>query len=320
MQDFLAAYGSLMVGGLSFLAYFIGFALLMTFGLNWIQGRGLVMSRLDRGKEQDAVTLQPPDLKAGGGLRRDPSTHVFVQEVRRNVGVQIDRNILLFGAAMILTIGATIFVINQTAALIFIGAVVSAFVVFVCVIKWLTARRLRRFESQLPEAMDTIVRSLRAGHPTMTAIQLVAREFPKPLGEEFEIVANEIIYGLDLETALRNLAGRVRLHDLGMMVSSVALHARSGGNLSEIIGNLAEVVRQRIRLRQKTRAISAEGRFSALTLSLLPVVLFGALSFIAPGFYGEVWQSPSIIPIFIGAGLWMALGNFIMWRMVNFEA
>ncbi len=319
MQDFLAAYGGLMVNGLSFLAYFIGFMLLMTFGLNWIKGRGFVMSRLERNKEHEPVALQPPDLTAGGGLRRDSSAHVFVQEVRRNVGVQINRNILLFGAAMILTVGATIFVVNQSAGLIFTAAIAGAFVVFVCVIKWLTARRLRSFETQLPEAMDTIVRSLRAGHPTMTAIQLVAREFPKPLGEEFEIVANEINYGLDLETALRNLAGRVRLHDLSMMVSSVALHARAGGNLSEILNNLADVVRQRIRLRQKTRAISAEGRFSALTLSLLPIVLFGALSFIAPGFYGEVWQSPLIVPVFLGAGIWMALGNYIMWRMVNFQ-
>ncbi len=83
--------------------------------------------------------------------------------------------------------------------------------------------------------------------------------------------------------------------------------------------NLGTAIRDRIRLRLKTKALSAEGRFSALVLSLLPVVLFGALSVIAPGFYGDVWGNPLIIPIFIGAAIWVGIGNMVMWRMVNIE-
>ena len=319
MQVFVATYGDLMVRGLVFLAYFIGFAFLMSFGLRWYLGRGMVAARLDREKKLGPSVLQPPDLTADrDGLRRDPKMHALVHEIRRTVGIQLNYNLLLFAAALILTIGVCIYLIDRNVALAFAGAIVGSFIVLTGVLKWTAARRLRRFESQLPEALDTIVRSLRAGHPTTTAIQLVSREFPKPLGAEFELVSNEITYGLELETALRNLSGRVRLHDLGMIVSSVALHSRSGGNLSEILGNLAEVIRQRIRLRLKIRALSAEGRFSAVTLSLLPVILFGALSLIAPGFYGDVWGDPIIYSIFFGALLWIGIGNLIMWRMVNF--
>ncbi|MGI9394311.1 MAG: type II secretion system F family protein [Boseongicola sp.] len=319
MSEFLAAYGTLIVNGLLFAAYFIGFAFVMSFGIRWILNRGMVVEKLDHSKRAKSLEAPGADLAVTADLHRRPHSKTLVDDFNRTTGFQLNANFVLLSAALVLTIGASIYLINRNIALAFAGAVIISFIVLSVTSGWSAARRLRRFESQLPEALDTIVRSLRAGHPTTAAIQMVAREFPKPLGDEFEILSNEITYGLDLETAMRNMAARVRLHDLGMIVSAIALHARSGGNLSEILTNLAGVIRERMRLRLKVRALSAEGRFSAITLSLLPFILFGALSLVAPGFYGAVWGNPLIYPIFIGAGIWMGIGNLIMWRMVNIE-
>lgn len=319
MAQFLATYGNLIANVLLFAAYFIGFAFVMSFGIRWFYHRGMVVERLDRGKAGASQNSPGPELDLTAELKRRPASKRLADDFNRTTGIQLNYHFVLFSAALILALGTSIYLINRNIALAFAGAVVISFVVLTVVAKWTAARRVRRFEAQLPEALDTIVRSLRAGHPTTAAIQMVAREFPKPLGEEFDILANEVTYGLDLETAMRNLAGRVRLHDLGMIVSAIAIHARSGGNLSEILTNLGTVIRERIRLRLKTKALSAEGRFSALVLSLLPVVLFGALSIIAPGFYGDVWDNPLIYPIFIGAAIWVGIGNMVMWRMVNIE-
>ncbi|MEM9355944.1 MAG: type II secretion system F family protein [Pseudomonadota bacterium] len=180
-------------------------------------------------------------------------------------------------------------------------------------------RRIQKFETQLPDALDTIVRSIRAGHPLPASIQMVVREFDNPIGEEFAKAGDELTYGLDMEAAMRNMNSRLQQHDLALVVSAVSIQSKSGGNLSEILSNLASVVRERTRMRMKVRAMSAEGRLSAVVLSLLPIVVFFVLSVTAPAYYGEIWQYGIVYPIFIAAGIWMMIGNFIMWRLVSFE-
>jgi tight adherence protein B len=183
----------------------------------------------------------------------------------------------------------------------------------------LASRRRRKFEAQLPDAVDILVRSLRVGHPVTAAIRLVGRELPDPVGAEFRVVADELTYGLDLETAMTNLSTRVGQQDLALLVVAVSIQSRSGGNLAEILGNLSKVIRDRQRMRLKAKALSAEGRFSALVLSILPFALFGVLWVIAPSFYGAVWDVAFVKPLLIGASLWMLIGDLVMYRMVKFD-
>jgi tight adherence protein B len=180
------------------------------------------------------------------------------------------------------------------------------------------ARRQRRFEEQLPDAIDILVRSLRAGHAIPVAINTVARQMPDPVGGEFAITASELTYGLDLETALVNLRSRVGQIDLGLVVLAVSIQSKMGGNLAEILTNLSRVIRGRFRLRRKAKALSAEGRFSAVALSLIPLLLFCLLWVIAPAYYGHVWNEPFVKPVLLGAAAWLMLGNVIMYRMVRF--
>jgi tight adherence protein B len=187
------------------------------------------------------------------------------------------------------------------------------------VLRILRGRRQKKFAAQFPDALDIIVRSLRAGHPVPIAISMVAREMADPVGSEFGIVSDEITYGADLETALRNLYFRIGQDDLPLFVTAVAIQGSTGGNLGEILENLSAVIRQRFKMRRKIRALAAEGRASALILSSLPIAMFGVINLVAPDFYASVWHIDLTHKALMVAGSWMAVGNFIMYRMVNFR-
>jgi tight adherence protein B len=196
-----------------------------------------------------------------------------------------------------------------------VGAAVLPYVALVV----LRARRQGKFGQQFPNGIDIIVRSLRAGHPVPVAISMVARELPDPVGTEFGIVADEITYGADLETGMRNLAYRVGQEDLPLFVTAVAIQGATGGNLSEILENLSRVIRERFKMRRKVKALASEGKFSALFLSCLPVAIFFMIRYVAPDFYGSVWKY-DMTKFGLGmAAAWMGIGNLVMYRMVNFR-
>jgi tight adherence protein B len=187
------------------------------------------------------------------------------------------------------------------------------------VLKTMRGRRQKAFGAQFPDALDIIVRSLRAGHPVPIAITMVAREMPDPVGTEFGIVADEITYGADLETGMRNLYFRIGQDDLPLFVTAVAIQGSTGGNLGEILENLSAVIRERFKMRRKIKALAAEGRASALILSSLPIVMFLVIQIITPEFYATVWHEDLTKIGLAAAGGWMAVGNFVMYRMVNFR-
>lgn len=183
----------------------------------------------------------------------------------------------------------------------------------------LRGRRHKKFGAQFPDALDIIVRSLRAGHPVPVAITMVGREMADPCGSEFGIVADEITYGADLEGAMRNLYFRVGQDDLPLFVTAVAIQGSTGGNLSEILENLSGVIRLRFKMRRKVRALASEGRASAMILASLPIMLFGIIHLVSPEFYSSVWHHDITKIVLSGAGAWMLVGIFIMYRMVNFR-
>lgn len=179
--------------------------------------------------------------------------------------------------------------------------------------------RLKRFGGQLPDALDLIVRSLRAGHPINSAMTMVATEMTDPIGTEFGIVVDEMTYGLDLRAALHSLAKRVPQGDLQFMIVTIEIQNATGGDLSEVLAGLADVIRDRFRIFLKISSVSAEGRFSARLVSALPFLVAGAVMVLNPSYFLAVSDDPLFIPFFVGAFVWMMIGNFIMWRMVNFR-
>jgi tight adherence protein B len=180
-------------------------------------------------------------------------------------------------------------------------------------------QRIRKFGEQLPDALDVIVRGLRAGHPFRVSLALVAREMPDPVGTEFGIVADEIMFGLEQSIAVNNLAPRIGHNDLSFFATAVNIQHQTGGNLAEILTRLSRMLRSRLKLRLKVRALSSEGRLSAIALSLTPFVLFAIISLLAPDYFSSVKGHPIIIPALIVGALMLIIGNVILYRMVNFK-
>lgn len=181
------------------------------------------------------------------------------------------------------------------------------------------AKRLIRLGEQLPDAIDMIVRSLRAGHPVATAIGVVGREMADPIGTEFGLVFDEMTYGLDLREALENLGGRSRVQDLHYLVVAVRVQYGTGGNLAEVLASLSRVIRDRLRMKTRIRALSAEGRLSATILSALPFVLAGAIFLMKPKYYQDAMADPAFLPL-MGSGLFgIIMGIVAMQRLVNFR-
>lgn len=187
------------------------------------------------------------------------------------------------------------------------------------VLRFLRKRRHKAFGAQLPEALELITRGLKAGHPVPVALSKVAGEMTDPIGTEFGIVADEITYGSDLVSALNNMFDRVGHEDLPLFVTAVSIQSTSGGNLREILDGLAATIRERGKLRRKVRAVSSEGRMSAMILDALPVMLFAAIMALMPDYYEEVWGEPKTWYLLAGSILWLLIGNAMMVKMANFK-
>jgi tight adherence protein B len=184
-------------------------------------------------------------------------------------------------------------------------------------LRFLRKRRHKMFGLQLPEALELITRSLKAGHPVPVAIAMVAREMPDPIGTEFGVVADEVTYGSDLVSALHSLFERVGHEDLPLFVTAVSIQSSSGGNLREILDGLSSVIRERGKLRRKVRAISTEGRMSAYILTAVPALLAVGIMVLMPHFYESVWDEPLTWYLLGGSIAWLMLGNAMMFKMSN---
>jgi tight adherence protein B len=187
------------------------------------------------------------------------------------------------------------------------------------VLRRLRTQRVRRFTGQLPNALDVIVRSLTAGHPVSSAIGLVAREMPDPMGSEFGIVSDELTFGQDVETAMTNLFERVGADELRLLVTTISIQRSTGGNLAEVLQNLSGVIRERIHMRARIRALSAEGRFTAWIMAFFPFVMYFVISFLSPNYFDTFWNSPFVVPVLVLCSFLLVLGNYVLFKMVNFD-
>ncbi|ACC74403.1 type II secretion system F family protein [Paraburkholderia phymatum] len=173
------------------------------------------------------------------------------------------------------------------------------------------AKRVVQLERLLPDAADLIARALRAGHSFPAALGMVADELPQPLGGEFRIAFDEINCGVSMNDALMNLVSRVPVDDVRYFVIAVLIQREAGGNLAEILGNIATIIRERLKLLAKVRVLSAEGRLSAWILGLLPFIVIAALSVLNPGYCKVFWEDETGQKIAGVALSMMALG--VLW-------
>jgi tight adherence protein B len=178
-------------------------------------------------------------------------------------------------------------------------------------------RRFRKFEEKLPEALDLIARSLKAGHAFSSGLRLVSEEMDDPIGNEFGKTLNEINFGVSNQDALINLTTRIPLDDLRFFVISVILQRETGGNLAEILENLAHLIRERFKLNGHVRVLSSQARLSAYILVAVPFVTAIVVYLINPHFFDAFFENPSGKYVLAVGGVWMTIGIFVMKRVIS---
>jgi tight adherence protein B len=280
--------------------------------------RRLMLSKDRPDRESVLVQLRRERGLTSGGNYRLNVVAFNRLVLQSGLTIGFSRLLIVIAITSVLAFGATMaFRGNVLEAAL--AALFCATALPLLVLRMLRSRRQKKFGAQFPDALDIIVRSLRAGHPVPVAVNMVGREMGDPIGSEFGIVSDEVTYGSDLEGAMRNLYCRIGSDDLPLFVTAVAIQGSTGGNLGEILQNLSGVIRQRFKMRRKIRALAAEGRASAMILSALPIGMFLVIQFIAPDFYGAVWHESLTKMLLGGASVWMLIGNLIMFKMVNFK-
>ncbi|MEL7640849.1 MAG: type II secretion system F family protein [Solidesulfovibrio sp.] len=188
--------------------------------------------------------------------------------------------------------------------------------------QWIARRkaaRMKEFERQLPEALELVGRALRAGHTFSSGMGMVVSEFADPIRIEFQKTMEEINFGMGVTVALDNLMDRVDCPDLNFFVVSVKIQNETGGNLAEIVGNIAWLIRERLKLKGRIRVLSAEGRMAAWVLCLLPFFVCGAVQFLNPGYLGLLFTDPLGRVFLYAVGGLMTMGILVIRKMVRIE-
>lgn len=280
--------------------------------------RSRVMSRLRRDVSENADVPGP----LGTFLRR-------IERTLHGAGLAMPaRQVLLIMLAVVAALFAGIagfaayagYVLTAgTFLMIATFSVAAGFGVPLMVLTRLSDRRRRRIQEQFPVALDVFVRGLRAGHPIAAALDLLTVEMSDPIGSEFGLVVDEVTYGADLRDALQNMADRWDMRDMRMFVVCLAVQSETGGNLAEILENLSRVIRERASMLMKVRALSSEGRMTAIILTSLPVFAFVGLFMVNPGFYLDVAADPAFITGFTGLLLLYATGFYTIRRMIDLK-
>jgi tight adherence protein B len=186
-------------------------------------------------------------------------------------------------------------------------------------VKRMAKKRVLKFITRFPDAIELLVRGLRSGLPISETMGVVANEVPDPVGTEFRAVADRMRIGRTMEASLQETADKLQTPEFQFFVVSLAIQRETGGNLAETLGNLAEVLRKRMQMKLKINAMSSESKASAYIIGSLPFIVFGLIYYINPAYMGTFFTDQRLIYTAIGGGVWMAIGVFIMGKMINFE-
>jgi tight adherence protein B len=236
--------------------------------------------------------------------------------LQSGLGWTVSRLLLSCAALGVIACMIMIYAAHQSLLLsVLIGAVFAA--VPLLYVSNRRGNRLGKFERQLPEALDLITRALRSGHAFSSALQMVGEEMAEPIAGEFRIVHDEVNFGVALQQALTNLSERVPLTDLRYFIVSVLIQRESGGNLTEVLGNLSRLIRERLKLMAKVKVLSSEGRLSAWVLGIMPFALAGVMYLVNPEFMSPLWTDPIGISIIKYMLILMAFGAFVLSRIIK---
>ncbi len=281
--------------------------------------RRLEMLEKGAGREQVLEQLRK-EMSQHMSSRSIPLYAILADKAQKaNIAFTPGQLIMVMG---VLSVVAFVLLTFGTGAGLIIRLVLSLMMGVGAVFVWVNntaKKRIGMIEEQLPEAVELMVRSLRVGHPFASALQIVAKEVPDPLGTEMGVISDEAAYGRDVGEALKHMAERIDLQDLRFLAVAVTIQQTSGGNLAEILDGLAKVVRSRFKLFRRVRAITAEAKWSGMFLSGFPIVALVMINVIQPNYYDDVKETAYFIPACLVVAAFLVANIFVMRSLVNIK-
>jgi len=220
---------------------------------------------------------------------------------------------LAFVIMAILLLNGTSFFIG-----LFIGLLIGAGLPHM-VVNFLVGRRIKNFTTNFPDAIELLVRGLKSGMPVSETLSVIAKEIAGPVGEEFKLVVEKIKIGKSMEDALQETADRLGTAEFQFFVITLAIQREPGGNLAETLANLADVLRKRAQMKLKIRAMSSESKASAYIVGSLPFFVSGMIWTVNQKYLEGFFHEPRLMIAGVVGAVWMAIGVFIMAKMVSFE-
>ncbi len=328
MQQFIAP----MIYVLAFAAVFLliqtGVGLVLSGDQNKRVNRRLTLmaSGLDRDGVFATLVRNPATVGRKAGAMGEFHETLNLQLKRAGLAItpiQFASYVMMVGTALWLVLLAIMILRGAPLAISLLASlVVAAVLAALGAWMWLGGRRkkrLKKLEEQLPLALDIVTRAIRAGHPVVSAVHLASEELGDPIGSEFGLIVDETTYGLEFKEALASFARRTGSADVHFFAVSVGIQSETGGNLAEILEGLAKLVRGRQTLGKRVKALSSEGKASAMILSVLPLFLIGMMMLMAPTFYTSKFADPLFWPIVIAVMVVYAIGQVMIKRITDIK-
>ena len=332
-----------MFGSLTVLLAFVGLAMLSAGGLAYVILYGRIQSESNVDRRLDQVRARNP----GGdpvraridAVRRRKSVQETLQEIEEKqkakakrsnapplslqiaqAGLKWSRNgFLLFSVGCGLVIGLVSFLAGAPLWATAAFAAAGLFALPRWLLNRLRKRRKKRFLAEFANAVDIIVRGVKAGLPLNDCIRIIATEAAEPVKSEFRQIAESQALGVSMAEAVSRLPERVPVPEANFFSIVISIQQRAGGNLSEALGNLSRVLRERLRMQAKIKAISMEAKVSAIIIGALPIVVMILVYFSSPAYIALLFTEPLGNMILGASAVWMAIGIWVMRRMVNFD-
>jgi tight adherence protein B len=278
------------------------------------------MSRLIHGQNVSRRRKVQDSLKQTDERAAPKRRGVSVRTLISRSGLQISvRNFWLISAATGLVLGVVPFLLQFPLFISILAGIVGILGLPRWFLNFLSKRRQKAFIENLADAVDVMVRGLRAGLPLSDAMRVIATETSPPIGPEFMEVVEGQRVGITIEQGLERMFDRMPLPEVSFLGIVISIQAKSGGNLSEALGNLSKVLRDRKKMKAKVRSMAQEAKSSAAIIGALPFCIVGALFVVNPGYLQPLLTTGTGHVILLGCALWMLIGMLIMRRMINFD-
>ncbi len=267
-------------------------------------------------KSKENLTQKLKDKEKEGQTNAKDSYKILIQQAGLSISMT---QFFIFSGLLGLMVGLTAYIFMEVSFLPLLAGIIAGLGVPRIILKIMAGMRQKKFLDDFADVLESMVRMLKAGMPVSESIAMVAREYKGPVAEEMSIIYDEQRVGTPLPEAITKSARRMPLTEMKMFATAITIQQQTGASLSEVLSNLAALLRARYQLKRKIVALSAEAKYTSVIIGSLPVFVSTALYFINPEYITLLFTDSFGRMLLSGAIIWMGIGIFIMRKMINFK-